>query len=34
MYQDIAYPVTRQFREELYEEIVKEFEAVMQKEEQ
>ena len=30
VYQDIAYPVTRQFREELYEEIVKEFDAVMQ----
>lgn len=30
IYQDIAYPVTRQFRQELYEEIVKEFSAVME----
>ena len=29
VYQDIAYPVTRQFRQELYDEIVKEFNAVM-----
>ena len=29
IYQDIAYPVTRQFRQELYNEIVKEFNAVM-----
>lgn len=29
IYQDIAYPVTRQFRQELYDEIVKEFNAVM-----
>ena len=29
VYQDIAYPVTRQFRQELYNEIVKEFNAVM-----
>ena len=29
VYQDIAYPVTRQFRQELYDEIVKEFHAVM-----
>ena len=34
VYQDIAYPVTRQFRQELYDEIVKEFNAVIQKEEQ
>lgn len=27
IYQDIAYPVTRQFRQELYEKIVKEFTA-------
>lgn len=30
----IAYPVTRQFRQELYDEIVKEFNAVMEREEQ
>ena len=29
IYQDIAYPVTRQFRQELYDEIVKEFNVVM-----
>ena len=29
IYQDIAYPVTRQFRQELYDAIVKEFNAVM-----
>ena len=29
IYQDIAYPVTRQFRQELYDQIVKEFNAVM-----
>ena len=29
IYQDIAYPVTRQFRQELYDEIVQEFNAVM-----
>jgi len=29
IYQDIVYPVTRQFRQELYDEIVKEFNAVM-----
>ena len=29
VYQDIAYPVTRQFRQELYDEIVQEFNAVM-----
>ena len=29
VYQDIAYPVTRQFRKELYDEIVKEFNVVM-----
>ncbi|MBD5450318.1 MAG: hypothetical protein HDR28_09265 [Lachnospiraceae bacterium] len=34
VYQDIAYPVTRQFRQELYDEIVKEFHAVMGQEEQ
>ena len=34
VYQDIAYPVTRQFRQELYDEIVKEFRAVMEKDEQ
>ena len=32
IYQDIAYPVTRQFRQELYDEIVKEFHAVMEQE--
>lgn len=32
IYQDIAYPVTRQFRQELYDEIVKEYYAVMIKE--
>lgn len=34
IYQDIAYPVTRQFRQELYDEIVKEFNIVMEQEEQ
>lgn len=34
VYQDIAYPVTRQFRQELYDEIVKEFNAVMEQERQ
>ena len=29
IYQDIAYPVTRQFRQELYDEVVKEFHAVV-----
>lgn len=29
IYQDIAYPVTRQFRQELYDEVVKEFHAAM-----
>ncbi len=29
VYQDIAYPVTRQFRQELYDEIVKEFNIFM-----
>lgn len=29
IYQDIAYPVTRQFRQELYDEVVKEFRAAM-----
>ena len=33
VYQDIAYPITRQFRQELYDVIVKEFNAVMEKEE-
>jgi DNA-binding cell septation regulator SpoVG len=32
IYQDIAYPVTRQFRQELYDEVVKEFHAVMRQE--
>lgn len=32
IYQDIAYPITRQFRQELYDEIVKEFNAVMEQE--
>lgn len=32
IYQDIAYPVTRQFRQELYDEIVKEFNFVMEQE--
>lgn len=32
IYQDIAYPVTRQFRQELYEEIVKEFNIAMGRE--
>ena len=32
IYQDIAYPVTRQFRQEMYDEIVKEFNAVMERE--
>lgn len=30
IYQDIAYPVTRQFRQELYDEVVKEFNVVME----
>ena len=34
IYQDIAYPVTRQFRQELYDVIVKEFNAIMGQEEQ
>lgn len=34
IYQDIAYPVTRQFRQELYDEVVKEFHAVMGQETQ
>ena len=29
IYQDISYPVTRQFRQELYDEIVKEYQFVM-----
>ncbi len=32
IYQDIAYPVTRQFRQELYDEVVKEFKTVMDQE--
>ena len=32
IYQDIAYPVTRQFRQELYDKIVKEFNTVMAQE--
>lgn len=32
VYQDIAFPVTRQFRQELYEKIVNEFNAAMEKE--
>jgi len=32
IYQDIAYPVTRQFRQALYDEVVKEFHAVMEQE--
>ena len=31
IYQDIAYPVTRQFRQELYEAILKEYDTVMEK---
>ena len=31
IYQDIAYPVTRQFRQELYNVIVKEYQSVMRK---
>ena len=34
IYQDIAYPVTRQFRQELYDEVVKEFHAAMGQETQ
>ena len=29
IYQDIAYPVTRQFRQELYDRIVKEYQSIM-----
>ncbi len=32
IYQDIAYPITRQFRQELYDEIVKKFNVVMKQE--
>lgn len=32
IYQDIAYPVTRLFRQKLYDEIVKKFNAVMEQE--
>ena len=32
VYQDIAYPVTRQFRQELYDAVVKEFNFVMERE--
>lgn len=31
IYQDIAYPVTRQFRQKLYEEVVREYRMVMGK---
>ena len=31
IYQDIAYPVTRQFRKELYDAIVKEFNTIMER---
>lgn len=34
IYQDIAYPVTRQFRQELYDVIVREFHTVMEQERQ
>ena len=34
IYQDIAYPVTRQFRQEMYDEIVKEYNVVMEQEEE
>lgn len=30
IYQDIAYPVTRQFRKELYDKIVKEYQSCME----
>ena len=33
IYQDIAYPVTRQFRQELYDAVVKEFNSVVEWEE-
>ena len=33
IYQDIAYPVTRQFRQELYDAVVREFHAAMEQEE-
>lgn len=29
VYQDIAYPVTRKFQQEIYDEIVKEFNVAM-----
>ena len=29
VYQDIAYPITRQFRQELYDAVVREFKAVI-----
>ena len=32
VYQDIAYPVTRQFRQQLYDKIVSEFNTVIEKE--
>ena len=32
VYQDIAYPVTRQFRQQLYDKIVSEFNTVREKE--
>lgn len=31
IYQDIVYPVTRQFRQKLYDEIVKEYQSVIKK---
>lgn len=34
IYQDIAYPVTRQFRQALYDKIVKEYHVVMGREKQ
>lgn len=33
IYQDIAYPVTRQFRQELYDTIVKEYQFIVEKNE-
>lgn len=32
IYQDIDYPITRQFRQELYDEMVKKFNVVMKQE--
>lgn len=34
IYQDIAYPVTRQFRQELYDAVVREFHAAMEQQEE